>query len=63
MIDFSNCAPMFFPLASVILDKETIIVAITIVAALGSLIFALTTPRIYKAETLLLPPKEKDYQN
>ena len=42
--------------------NKWLIIAFTTVAALGSLVFALTVPKVYKAETLLLPPKEKDFQ-
>jgi len=33
---------------------------VTVVTALGSVVYALVQPRIYKAEALLLPPKVKD---
>ena len=39
-----------------------LIFALTIVAALGSLVYSFSIPSIYTAETLLLPPKEKDFQ-
>jgi len=37
-----------------------LVVAITVVAALGSIVYALQLQHIYKAEALLLPPKAKD---
>ena len=41
--------------------NKWIVITITLVAALGSIIYVLNMPRIYKAEALLLPPKQKDF--
>ena len=38
-------------------------IGVTVIAALGSVVFALQQPEIYKAEALLLPPKAKDVQS
>tara|TARA_B100000945_G_scaffold307046_1_gene295085 strand:- start:525 stop:1661 length:1137 start_codon:yes stop_codon:yes gene_type:complete len=44
-------------------NKKWLIIAITVLSALGSVIYALQLQKIYKAETLLLPPKEKNFQS
>ena len=41
-------------------NKKGLVIAVTVIAALGSVAFALLQPSIYKAEALLLPPKAKD---
>ena len=43
--------------------KKWLIIAVTVIAALGSVVYALNAPQIYKAEALLLPPKAKDVQS
>ena len=43
--------------------NKWIVITITLVAALGSIIYVLNMPRIYKAEALLLPPKQKDFHS
>ena len=40
-----------------------LVIGLTVVAALGSVVFALYIPQIYKVEAMLLPPKEKDVQS
>ena len=40
-----------------------LIVIVTVVAVLVAYIYALRLQSIYKAETLLLPPKAKDFQS
>tara|TARA_B100001123_G_scaffold291769_1_gene325267 strand:- start:409 stop:1557 length:1149 start_codon:yes stop_codon:yes gene_type:complete len=42
--------------------RKWLVIAVTVVAALGSIVHALQLQRIYKAEALLLPPKTKDVQ-
>ena len=44
-------------------NKKWIVIAVTAIAALGSVVYALQQPPIYKAEALLLPPKVKDVQS
>ena len=44
-------------------NKKGLIIAVTVIAALGSVVYALQQPPIYKAEALLLPPKAKDVQS
>ena len=44
-------------------NKKLLVIAVTVIAALGSAVYALLAPQIYKAEALLLPPKEKDVQS
>ena len=41
--------------------NKWIVITITLVAALGSIIYVLNMPRIYKAQALLLPPKQKEF--
>ena len=41
-------------------NKKWLVIAVTVIAALGSVVYALLTPKIYKAEALLLPPRSKD---
>ncbi len=44
-------------------NKKWLVIAVTVIAALGSVVYALQQPSIYKAEALLLPPKAKDIQS
>ena len=44
-------------------NKKWLVIAVTVIAALGSVVYALLQPPIYKAEALLLPPKVKDVQS
>ncbi len=44
-------------------NKKWLVIAVTAIAALGSVVYALQQPSIYKAEALLLPPKAKDVQS
>ncbi len=44
-------------------NKKGLVIAVTVIAALGSVVFALLQPPIYKAEALLLPPGAKDMQS
>ena len=44
-------------------NKKGLVIAVTVIAALGSVVYALLAPQIYKAEALLLPPKAKDVQS
>ena len=43
-------------------NKKWSVIAVTVIAALGSVAYALLAPHVYKAEALLLPPKAKDVQ-
>ena len=43
--------------------KKWLVVAFTIVSALGSIVYALQLPSLYKAEAVLLPPEAKDIQS
>jgi chain length determinant protein (polysaccharide antigen chain regulator) len=43
-------------------NKKWLVIAVTAIAALGSVVYAVLAPQIYKAEALLLPPKAKDVQ-
>jgi len=40
--------------------SKWLVIAVTLVASIGSIAYAVQLQRIYKAEALLLPPKEKD---
>ena len=44
-------------------NKKWLVIAVTVIAALGSVVYALLQPPIYKAEALLLPPREKDVKS
>ena len=44
-------------------NKKWIVIGVTAVAALGSVVFALLQPLVYKAEAYLLPPKAQDIQS
>lgn len=44
-------------------NKKGLVIAVTAIAALGSVFYALQQPSVYKAEALLLPPKAKDVQS
>jgi len=44
-------------------NKKLLVIAVTVIAALGSVVYALQQTPIYKAEALLLPPKAKDVQS
>ena len=44
-------------------NKKWLVIAVTVIAALGSVVYALQQTPIYKAEALLLPPKAKDVQS
>ena len=44
-------------------NKKWLVIAVTVIAALGSVVYALQLPSVYKAEALLLPPSAKDIQS
>ena len=44
-------------------NKKWLVIAVTVIAALGSVVYALQQPSVYKAEALLLPPKAKYVQS
>ena len=44
-------------------NMKWLVIAVTVVAAIGSIVYALQQQNVYKAEALLLPPKEKDIQS
>ena len=44
-------------------NRKWLVIAVTVVAALGSVVYALQQQNVYKAEALLLPPKAKDIQS
>ena len=44
-------------------SKKWLVIGVTAVAAIGSVVYALLQPPVYKAEALLLPPKAKDVQS
>ena len=44
-------------------SKKWLVIGVTVIAALGSVVFALLQPPVYKAEALLLPPKAKDVKS
>ncbi len=42
--------------------RRWLVIALTVVVALGSIVYSLQLQLIYKAEALLLPPQQKDVQ-
>ena len=44
-------------------NNRWILIGVTIISALGSVVFALSQPSIYKAQVLLLMPSQKDVQS
>ena len=44
-------------------NKKWLVIAVTVIVALGSVVYALRQPTIFKAEALLLPPKAKNVQS
>ena len=44
-------------------NKKWLVIAVTVIATLGSVVYVLRLQQIYKAEALLLPPKAKDVQS
>ena len=44
-------------------DKKWIVIGVTAVAALGSAIYALQQPAIYKSEAIILPPERADIRS
>ncbi len=44
-------------------SKRWLVIGVTAVAALGSVVYALLQPPVYKAEALLLPPKAKNVKS
>jgi len=43
-------------------NRKWLVIAVTVVAALGSIVYALSQPHVYISEALLLPPKAKYIQ-
>ncbi|MCH2281455.1 MAG: Wzz/FepE/Etk N-terminal domain-containing protein, partial [SAR324 cluster bacterium] len=41
-------------------NKKWLVISVTFITALGSVVYALLAPQIYRAEALLLPPRAKD---
>jgi len=44
-------------------NKKWLVIAVTVIAALGSVAYTLLAPQIYKAEAMLLPPRAIDFQS
>ena len=44
-------------------NKKWLVIAVTAISVLGSVVYLVRQPFIYKAEALLLPPKAKDIQS
>ena len=53
----------FYELWITLWNKKWLVFAVTFIVALGSVVYALLAPQIYRAEALLLPPKAKDVQS
>ena len=43
--------------------RKWLVIGVTVVGALGYIVYDLQLPLVYKAEALLLPPKAKDIQS
>ena len=52
-----------YELWNILWKWKWLVISVTVVAALGSIVYALQLQRIYKAEALLLPPKAKNFQS
>ena len=52
-----------FKLLITLWNNKWLVIVVTVVAALGSIIYALQLQSIYKVEILLLPPNEKDVKS
>ncbi len=44
-------------------NRKWLVIAVTVLAALGSVVYALQQPPVYKAESLLLPPRVEDLKS
>ena len=44
-------------------NRKWVVIAVTVVVALGSIVYALQLQHVYKVEALLLPPKAKNIQS
>ncbi len=44
-------------------NKKWLVIAVTAIAALGSVVYAMQQPSVYKAEALLLPPEVEDLKS
>ncbi len=53
----------FYELFISLWNRKWVVIALTVVVALGSILYSLRLQNIYKAEALLLPPKAKDIQS
>ena len=52
-----------YEIGIVLWKRKWLVIALTVILALVSIVYALQLPRVYKAEALLLPPKAKDFQS
>ena len=44
-------------------NKRWLVIGVTVVAGIGSVVYALLQPPVYKAEALLLPPRVEDLKS
>ncbi len=44
-------------------NKKWLVIGVTVIAALGSVVYAMLQPPVYKAEALLVPPDENKFQS
>ena len=44
-------------------NRKWLVIAVTVIATLGSVVYAFLVPQIYKAEALLLPPSANDVKS
>jgi len=60
---FEDNSTDLYELWIILWKRKWVVFALTVVIALGSLVYALQLQDVYKAEALLLPPKEKDIRS
>ena len=53
----------FYELWRTLYDKKWLVIAVIVISTLGSVVYALNQPSVYKAKTLLLPPDAKDLRS
>ena len=52
-----------YELWNTVWKRKLLVIAVTIVAGIGAVVYSLIIPNVYKAEALLFPPKIKEIQS
>ena len=60
---FENDSIDLYELWITLWNRKWLVIAVTVVVALGSVVYAMQLQHVYKAEALLRPPKAKDIQS